>query len=366
MKELSHDEAVKLVYKLTPQIKEYDDFMYMGVRWLPYTMFFQHPDYKSDVINTDALGFRVSHNGKREIKVSSHNKINTTNLIVGGSTVMGTGASSDQYTLSSQLSKIRGEDWLNFSCRGYNARQEMLLFLMHKERFESIDKVIIFSGMNTLSLEGLPSEYASDNGRYYYSFEFEHYMNKYNEDLTNRKNGYSDEVTGRNIFSKVKQRIKDAFEEENPVDKKIFDSGENVIERVERAADETLKNLRVWKSLLVEHGSKLIFIQQPLASWTKDIFTQEEKEVFHAIDSCPNNFWRLFGHILGKEMHMVFSDRVREGCRKLEIPYFDMNEEIATSSYCDDYIFVDRVHFNDYGHEKVSETISSLIDKIDF
>ena len=58
-KPLTHDEAVLEVYRLTPQIREYDEFMYLGVRWLPYTMFFHHKNYKSDVINTDEFGFRA-------------------------------------------------------------------------------------------------------------------------------------------------------------------------------------------------------------------------------------------------------------------------------------------------------------------
>ena len=38
-RQLTHDEAVREVYRLTPQIRDYDEFMYMGVRWLAYTMF---------------------------------------------------------------------------------------------------------------------------------------------------------------------------------------------------------------------------------------------------------------------------------------------------------------------------------------
>ena len=41
-RQLTHDEAVREVYRLTPQIRDYDEFMYMGVRWLAYTMFFHH------------------------------------------------------------------------------------------------------------------------------------------------------------------------------------------------------------------------------------------------------------------------------------------------------------------------------------
>jgi len=92
--EMSHEDAVREVYRLTPQIREYDEFMYLGVRWMPYTMFFQHPNYRSDVITTDRLGFRRSVTDQEVLEVAEVGK-ETINLIVGGSTVLGTGATSD-------------------------------------------------------------------------------------------------------------------------------------------------------------------------------------------------------------------------------------------------------------------------------
>src|SRR2546423_8864239 len=98
---LSHEEAVREVYRLTPQIRDYDEFMYLGVRWMPYTMFFQHPDHRSAAINTDSLGFRVSHGNRGPLRVSDVDGSEAVNLIVGGSTVLGTGATSDRSTLAS-------------------------------------------------------------------------------------------------------------------------------------------------------------------------------------------------------------------------------------------------------------------------
>lgn len=46
---------------------------------------------------------------------------------------------------------------------------------------------MVLSGINTLALEGIPDEFASEHGRYYYSFEFNHYMNKFNQDMQRKK-----------------------------------------------------------------------------------------------------------------------------------------------------------------------------------
>lgn len=107
-KALTHDEAVQEVYRLTPQIREYDEFMYLGVRWLPYTMFFHHPNYRSQVINTDSFGFRYSDWKGRQLGVENLPEGTPINLLVGGSTTLGTGASADAWTVASRLAEHTG------------------------------------------------------------------------------------------------------------------------------------------------------------------------------------------------------------------------------------------------------------------
>jgi hypothetical protein len=356
---LSHEEAVREVYRLTPQIRDYDEFMYMGVRWMPYTMFFQHANYRSAAINTDSLGFRVSHGTDGALRVSDLDGSAPVNLVVGGSTVLGTGATADRFTLASCLSRRRNETWLNFSCRGYNATQELLLFLMHRHRFSGgIGHVIVFSGINTLALEGLPEEFSSDHGRYYYSFEFAHYMDRYNRDLQRRSNTYGSQLERRAAVTRLREwfgRLTSA--EENPTDKVIVDEDVGIAVRVARAADATARALEHWRLLLAPFGARLTFALQPMASWTKDRLSPEEEEVFHAIDSCPNNFWRLFGHILGPEVYSLYAGALREGCERNGVEFIDMNARLRAAAAADDYIFVDRVHFNDPGHELVASLL---------
>ena len=65
---LTHHEAVQEVYRWTPQIRDYDRFMHIGARWVPYTMYFHEKMFRSPTINTDALGFRYTEfDGKRPI-----------------------------------------------------------------------------------------------------------------------------------------------------------------------------------------------------------------------------------------------------------------------------------------------------------
>ncbi|HEV7371782.1 GDSL-type esterase/lipase family protein [Arenibaculum sp.] len=359
-KPLTHEDAVLEVYRLTPQIREYDEFMYLGVRWLPYTMFFHHKNYRSAVINTDALGFRYSDCRGTPVSVADMPEGKAINLLVGGSTTLGTGATTDAGTVASRLAAHTGEPWLNLGGRGYNAVQEVLLYLMHQHRFGRINNVVVFSGINTLTLEGLPDNLASDHGRYYYSFEYQHYMEKYNEDLKRRSRTYASELDNRSkgFFSRYLDKLR---AEENPADVVITDEETDTGERVRRAAWTITNALRQWQQLLAGTGARLTFVLQPMSYWTRGHLTPEEADVFHAIDSCPNNFWRLFSKILGEEIHRPFSDAIASSCEARSIRFADMNDLMKDSPILNEYLFVDRVHFNDKGYDEAARLIAARV-----
>jgi lysophospholipase L1-like esterase len=362
-KQLSHEEAVREVYRLTPQIREYDEFMYLGVKWLPYTMFFHHKNYQSEVISTDSLGFRNSTFRGEKVSVANMPKDHSVNLLVGGSTTLGTGATSDANTISSRLAKYTEEPWLNFSGRGYNATQEIILFLMHQHRFQRINNVVVFSGINTLTLEGLPDSLTSDHGRYYYSFEYNHYMDKYNDDLKQRSRTYASELDNRNkgLLSRLKSYIGNLVNQENIADKIITDNNTNTQERVQRAAFAVSNALYQWQQLIAPFNARLTFILQPMSYWTRDYLTPDEEDIFYAIDSCPNNFWRLFKNILDKEIHGLFTDAIRTSCVSCGIQFEDMNLLLRDSQKISNYLFVDRVHFNDEGYDEVANIIHKKV-----
>ncbi|WP_437671264.1 SGNH/GDSL hydrolase family protein [Sorangium sp. So ce131] len=343
-KELTHDEALQEVYRLTPQIIDIDDFLAPAkMRWLPYTMFFQHKNYRSKTINTDDLGFRLTTAHGKEHRVSDVHE-EPVNLLVGSSTAMGTGSCSDAFTIASRLAHHRREVWLNFAARAYNSTQEIILFLMHMHRFKKINKVIILSGMNNFVLEGLPESLRSDHGQYYYSYEYIHYMSMYNEEQGRKK---------QSLMQRLSNAINDRSE---PI---FTDEGVDSATRIQRCADATARALAQWKALLAPHGASLDFVLQPLTTWTKTEFTPEEEDIIHATDSCPNNFWRLFGGILGREVYPRYRSALESACTGLGIPFYDLNEMIRASDFGKDYIFVDRMHLNDHGYDGVAR----LLDK---
>lgn len=355
-KKLAHKAALQEVYNLTPQIKDYDRFMHVGARWLPYTMYFHEKNFISSTVNTDSLGFRYSHLKNYRYSVANLPDKGIINLIVGGSTALGVGATCDEHTVASYLSQKTNEVWLNFAGRGYNAVQELILFLMHQNKFKQIGKVIILSGINTLALEGIPDSLASDNGRYYYSYEFQHYMNKYNIDMQRKRDSFFSDTKRSGPLS---SRLKSLFS--NAADVIITDEEVDLATRVDRAANVVADTLYKWKLLLADFNVVPDFILQPLAYWTRNYLSDAEKAVFYAIDHCPNNFYRLFSKVLDTDIHPLFYNSIEKHARMHEISCYDMNKLLAKHSKISETLYVDRVHFNDLGNEILADIIIEVV-----
>jgi hypothetical protein len=346
---LTPEQALAEVYRLTPQIRDIDDLLAPArMRWLPYTMFFQHPNYRSSSINTDALGFRISIGADgRELKVSdTFGPDQPINLVVGSSTAMGTGTSNDKHTMASCLSQLRNERWLNFAARAYNSQQELILYTLHQHRFAKVDQVMVLSGMNNLVLEGMPPEFRSDHGQYYYSYEYTHYMSFYN--LAQQR---AEPSLLKRMFGSLKRHTEAV----------ITDAGIDTPERIARSVEATGRALAQWKALLAPHGAQLTYVLQPLATWAKEELTDEEAAINHAVDSCPNNFWRMFSNILGKEVYPLYVGALEQMCASVGVPFYDLNAMIAASPLARQNIFVDRLHFNDFGHHEVAKLLDGVL-----
>ena len=132
----------KTRYKLTPQMRDYD---LLAMAWLPYVMYFHQPDYSSEAIHTDRFGFRHSLDRDGNLLTLDTLKGRESNLLVGGSTAFGVGATSDGKTISARLSDICGDDWLNFGARAYNSTQELFLALSHSNTLTGgLRKIVLF------------------------------------------------------------------------------------------------------------------------------------------------------------------------------------------------------------------------------
>ena len=130
-------------------------------------MFVNFPNYKSEHVNTDDLGFRKSFSREgKSIDTMNVKNEKICNVLIGGSTAFGMGASSDKKTISSFLSQS-SIFCHNFGVRAATSQQEFLIFQNFKRLLPKIKNVFILTGVNDLALAAEESLFYPEFGGLY-------------------------------------------------------------------------------------------------------------------------------------------------------------------------------------------------------
>ncbi|MCX5398292.1 Inducer of phenazine A [Streptomyces sp. NBC_00102] len=335
--------------ELTPQLQEYARFDDRGeARYLPYLMYFHQADYRSDVINTDRAGFRLTHGPDGQTaSAGGHVPAGPVRILSGSSTVLGIGSTSDATTLASRLwtEHAPSRPWLNFGGRCYNSTQEILLFMLHRHLVPEIDEVVVFSGLNDLTVGRLPEWQQGDHGAFWFCGEYFDAMEELRE--ANRK-------AARRLGRKTPRRRTISTHDEVSRD---------VPAVVAAAADLTLRHLDTWR-LLAGPEARLTYVLQPMALWLRDRHAPQEQLLFDEIDRISKlGTWEaLYGNISTPEVSREFADRLRAGCEKRDIGFVDLNPVLAAAVTEDEWLYVDRAHYTDHGNDVVARLLADTLD----
>ena len=343
-----------LRYDLVPQMKIYDNIRH---KFLPYLMFTQTPNFRSDVLNTDDKGFRYNSNAK-EKSIFQENKNEESILFLGGSAGFGVGSTQDQNTITGYLEKKHNYNFLNLSGRAYSGFQEILSLLCNIENLDelNIKKIIIFSGVNDIYINSF-FDLKYPGGMYFNS----NFLNKMNKDFTFKKKifinflklidpeyeKYNLELMNKNnffnfLFSKT---FRDSFARDSDF-KKI--NLENVINR----------NFIIYKFFKNIFNCEVIFIFQPVLNWCKNETIQEK-----ALSDYSATYFRERNNYLNKFIteSEKYIDLTKKIAEKNQIKFYDTNEYFRKKKIDDKWIFVDSLHLNDEGYELVADYISNFI-----
>ena len=321
---------IKDRYSIVPQMKNYDQ---ISCEYKPFIMFFNCSNYKSKIVNTDEIGFRLNYHNKNLEKLSSFfNKENIT-IVIGGSLVFGFGATSDNNTISSILSNKTNKIYLNFGATAFNSKQEMLLFLNFFQKFKKIDKVIIVSGANDLYLNLINEE--DEWGNFFFKKKYQNIFDRHK----NRNNFY---YKFNNLLNKIKKQ-----NNKRKIYKVNFD----------KLYNDYNQNLKLWSNLSTSFDFKIHFFLQPLATWTKKRLSEDEEKIFNVLDNSND-----LAHIMLKETSKIenyvkFSKLLESLSREININFTDLNIKLNQSKNLDKSLFVDRIHMNDLGYNEISNLI---------
>ncbi len=324
--------------ELTPQMRDYEaKFTDAGeVRWLPYLMYFHPADHRSGAVNTDSSGFRYSEAGGRRYSVADHGDIGSVRLLAGSSTVFGIGASSDAWTLSSRMTEHdpRPQPWLNIGGRSFNSTQELLLFSLYRHLLPRVEEIVLLSGFNNLGLARLPASVRGEHGAF---FNCNQFFDALGPGARQQKPVLS-----------ILRRPKDQPAEPEPVP--------SMAEQIAYAAELTLRHLDIWRALANDLGAKLTFVLQPLAGWVREPGSPQEERLFAELDEL-GNFREIYGDILQQEVCRSYAEAIEAGAKKMDVGFLNLSPVLTDAVEPDQWLFVDRIHFTDSGHDFVARQL---------
>lgn len=332
----------------SPLHQDYQRFLLLGNRRAPHTLHVHESGYRSGTINTDALGLRYSHCAGKRFSAAERGGAARINLLVGGSTALGIGASSDEHTVASHLSMLTGEVWLSLAGCGLNASQELLLFLTHQHRFGEVGHVVLLSGLNTLAHEALGEVLTGTHGPQQ-AKALQAYLNSFNEGMP---------PVGTARRATLWQRLCQALapRRNEPAPSWPLSAPEK---RLARAADSIGRTLRQWDRMLADSHATLTFILQPLLPWCRETLPAGEQAMLTALQQQPANFDRLLEGTFDSQLHTAFFRRIKSQADP--VPCYDMNSMLSSSPVFGADLFVDRLHLNDLGNNALAKVITAKL-----
>ena len=321
--------AVEQRNVVVPQMIDYDE---LGTRqeWVPYLMYFnpRNTVYKS--VSTDDRGFRKTTGG--------HNA-KLTALLIGGSTVFGIGATSDDATITSRLNGLTEYNWFNFGGRAFNSTQEAML--VHLANIEKVDgPIVVMSGINNLTRLLLPGNFSSMYGAFFQQSFFEKQMAT--AAIGNRE-------LLRMLISGLLNKFgvgKSAVSNSTSVTTTKADSYSAMLKVFERDCEYL-------QMFAKHHGTTATFAMQPFAPWISKTLTAQETKLFALLDQEGGGFSPVLKELTDYKKR--YSQDLKTICSKVGMKYLDLND--APEFQRPEWLFVDRAHLTDAGYDTVAKIL---------
>ena len=318
-----------IMYKFAPQMKEYDRYTH---EWRQYIMFSNKSNIRSKSISTDNLGLRFNHTVENELISSSifDQKTNKKKLgaILGSSVSFGLGASKNETTISSLLSKSTDIFFYNLGVNAFSGYQEVLLHQSLINNLEKIDHLIIFSGLNDLYLSTYVGNYDKIFGPFFYSSQFKSGMDSM---VLNKKRKIA-----KFLFSKLLKKntdwvsisIKEILERIRKKEflEKIY---KNDNRRFTYLKSYLRRNFIYWSNLQKIYKTKILYILQPFPKWCDKELSIEEKEIFNELDLNNIKIYKSLNSI--ENFYDEYLEMLKSLCQEFNINFIDSNNYFKTN-----------------------------------
>lgn len=338
-------------YSIYPQMREYDSMA--PVQLVPYAMLAGPSLYDGNRIKTDKHGFRITRNFDISYTVENIEKYDEVNIIIGGSTVFGVGATSDDKTISSILSISKNEIWLNLGIRACNSFQEIIHLNRFLYKSKKVKKIVVFSGANDLYLR-LVNDFDSDFD-YGFGTKFSSIANfhPYKQALSvffgSIYNIEPVEIIQKKLYEIIFWPI--FKRHDKTASKKVTITLE---EKINRFIDVYKRNFEIYSGISKIHQCEVHFILQPLIFWSGKEISKNESSVLEYLDELQRgDYWAEVKKTLSEES---IKNKIVENLNSIaayyNISFFNSNSLFkGLKEDC----FVDSVHLTDYGNKVIAE-----------
>ncbi len=337
-------------------MQDYDSMA--PVKFVPYAMLAGPSSYKESRINTDKHGFRITQNQNESFSLENIENYDEVNIIIGGSTAFGVGASSDNGTIASILSEKTNEVWLNMGIRSCNSFQEIIHLNRFLYKSKKINKIVIFSGTNDLYLR-LVNDFHTDFdfgfGTKYSSISHLHpYKQALSVFFSSLYNTDPEEIGDKSIseiifWPIVKSKYRD----------KSTKYSISLNEKIKLFLDLYKRNFEIYSGLSRAYNCNIQFILQPLIFWSdKEVSNNEEAVLGYLDDLQRGDYWTEVKKILSDQsLKNLIIENLNLLADQNKLSFLDSNDLFrGVSEDC----FVDSVHLTDYGNKIIADHISKL------
>lgn len=340
--------AVSKRYEYTPQMRDYDAMKDPAHRnYVPYLMYFHRTNFESPSVTTDGSGFRRS-TGADGVTASAAGAIppGPVGILAGGSSALGVGASDDSHTLASLLWRRYASSltWLNFGSYCFNPAQEVLLLTLYRHLLGQIDEIVILSGANAAIMARLPEWQQGDHGAFFFCNDYWRKMSELQQEAAPTPSR--------------RRRPRPPV----PAGSTVADLRRDATTVIASATEMTRRQLDIWRRVAGPE-TRVSYVLQPVTRWMPYEYAPEEKALFDEYDAASDlGPWDdAYADIASTTFARAFADSLESACADQGVDFLDLNPVIAERATASDWLFVDRVHYNDKGHDLVARTMAEAL-----
>lgn len=341
--------------RIFPQMTAYDR-MPPG-RTVPFAMLAGPAGHRSEVVNTDAHGFRWTTAGGRTWTTEQVAGLRDVGIVVGGSTVFGVGATRDATTLASYLAEAQGSPWLNLGVRGGVSFQELIHTLRFLHQVESVGTLLLFSGVNDTYINLLHDYEAEFDRRFEERNSLLGFYGWQRQALSSVMASVSGFDAEELVAEPVGRMLSAPFRKPEPGAPRTRLDFDQKVERIRQLAR---RNFLTYSALGRELGARVAFVLQPFLTWTGKPQSEEERQVMDFLhQQQEGSAWaENYATLRLESTYSAVAGAYRSAAEEFGVRFVDSNPHFGSAQT----LFVDHVHLNDEGYALASKLVMDTLE----